>query len=221
MTFGEIYTRVCFLIWGNSVVPAGTAATLQGSGGMIADVHQKIQQERNYWFMEASSTISLVDGTANYALPTDFKELMKSGLRTRDVTTLDYYPPLSPMYPGEYDNTHRDSDYEAPYPQYFEVRANELYLYPTPNQASTLYMWYYKFLPRPVTAVFDTSTDSLTEYGYEAICYLTAANMCKILQEYTKAQVFMQDGMAALDTLMRIDISRRRSYVDSVRYVGL
>lgn len=208
------------MIWGDSVPPVG-AANLRGTNGMIADTHQKIQNEKNYWFMEASATINLVDGTPNYALPVDFKELMDNGLRARDITTLDYYEPLSPMYPGEYDSTNRDSDYEGAYPLHYEIRAGQLYVYPTPSQNSTLYMWYYKTLPRPITAVFDTSTDTLTEFGYEAICNLTAANMCKILHEYTKAQVFIQDGIAALDTLFKIDVSRRRSYADTVRYVGL
>jgi len=78
MTWYEAYQRVCFKIWGNSAVPSGTAAVLQGDEGIIANVHRKLQQDYNYWFMQTWGTITTVAGTYSYSLPTDFKEMISA-----------------------------------------------------------------------------------------------------------------------------------------------
>ena len=101
MTFLEMYNRTLYKLFGNSAPPQGAAAVLYGTNGIIDNCHRRIQQRKNYWFMEYTATIAVTPAVESYALPTDFKEIDRCGFRPYNATTTDYETPLSQMGAGE------------------------------------------------------------------------------------------------------------------------
>lgn len=221
MNWTEIYNQVVYEVWGNSTPPEGTVAALQGANGIIAQVHRKIQEDYNYWFMETTWTTTLTDGVQSYVLPTLFKEVVQNGFQLIDVTSLDRYPPLSPMQPNDMANHFRDADYEADYPSFYEIYGGALLLYPMPSLTGvTLSARIYQYLARP-PAVFDTTSDTLTINGADAIVYGAAARICKIQEEYQKFQVLKSEFAEELERLMQMDVRMRRAEINTCIYQGV
>jgi len=220
MTWQEIYNLTVFKIWGTSVPPAGVQNVLQGQYGLIANAHRKIQKDYNYWFMEATATNALIAGTANYALPAGFKEIIREGIRLVDATSGDYNIPIKPLMPNDAYIDHRGASDEADYPNYYEIYGGELVLYPTPSlDGVVLNMRCYVYLDRP-PAVFDATYDDLTRNGHGAIVALAAAEMCKIQEEYQKAQVFEAEAAAEIELLKVEDDRLRRAEIRTCEYAG-
>ncbi len=221
MTFLQIYERVCLKVWGNSQVPQGSAVLLQGQYGVIANVHRRIQEDRNFWFMEKAGTISVVSGTQNYALPTGFKEIVPKGLRIADADSGNFYEPLSPLHPDDAYSHFRDVNETSDYALYYEIYGGQLYLYPMPSLAVTLSIRYYGYLDRPVAATFTTETDILTQEGADAIVAYSAAEMLRYMNELNRAQMYEAEGNAALEILHQKDHKMRRAEINTCRYRGI
>lgn len=220
MTWEELYNRTVFKIWGTSTPPALVQAVLQGQYGLIANAHFKLQQDFNFWFMEDATTIAMVDGTSAYALPTNFKEVVKSGFRFLDSVTGDYYPPITQLKPGVAFEDYRGSTDESDYPTYYEIYNGQIVLYPKPSlTGAVLQVRYYGYLDRP-PAVFGTTYDDLTRNGYNAIVALAAADMCKILEEYQKQQIFEAEANTEISLLHQADDRMRRAEITECEYKG-
>lgn len=215
MTFGEIYERCQFKLWGNSTIEAETLEVLRR---LIVDSHRRIQQNRNYGFMEEATIISIVAATSTYTLPTDFKELYKHGLRFINDDG-NYGLPLAPLVLGNY-SYFRDGDQDEEFPRYYEIFGDELILYLIPSENETLHMRYYKYL-FPTSNLYDQAyTDSLTERGEEVIINLASAEMAFMQKEMSSAQVFLQQGNTALEILNSTDTRRRYPEINRVKYKG-
>jgi len=218
MTWIEVYNATILKVFGESTPSAGLDVAIRGSSGIIANAHRKIQQDWNYWFMEAETTITLAAGTPSYALPTGFKEIFPRGLRLKDSSTGDFDLPLSPLLPNEAYETFRDSDDEADYPLYYEIFGGSLYLYPTPQLAGVVaYLRYYKYLDRPPTT-FAATTDILITEGANAVIFLAASEICKIQEEYQKAQILEAEGVAQVNLLQSLDQRMKQSELNEIRY---
>lgn len=214
MTFIELYNRIVFEIWGNSTPPSGTATQLMGTGGIINNVIRLIQQNKNYWFMEASDTISIIDGTQSYSLPSDFKQIIRCGLRYTK-TDNNYTAPMRMLGEGQAREDYLESTQETEYPEAYSIFGGELKVYPKPSQNSTLDIFYYKFL----TALSaDADHNDLTDYGYDAIIGLSCARMLKILKEFNEAANQEHIGNVALDILDQHDAGLRRYEITEVDY---
>lgn len=222
MTFGEIYTRVCFNLWGNSAVPAGTATVLQGHDGIIANAHRKIMQNDNFWFMHTWTTIDLVAGTQSYNLPTNIKEVITVTIK---VDGEDYFTsPLSPLGGQE---AHKlfwpGNNSTADYPEWYELTDEAITLYPVPATSFTdaLHIVYWTFMPRPTTAGFTAAYDALTDYGADAIIYRATADMAKILKEFDVAQVYQADFESEIELLRTESRRRTQANLYEVKYTGV
>lgn len=221
MNWTDIYNRVVFEVWGNSVPAQGFPGVLQGEYGIIANAHRKIQEDYNYWFMEQAGTNVLIDGTANYALPVGFKEIIQNGLQLVDATTGDYTLPLSPMQPNDTFNHFRDADEEADYPTFYEIFGGEIILHPTPSLSGVVMrLRCFSYLARP-PAVFGVTYDDLTRGGHNAIIYEACANICRIQEEYQKEQRFMEQFRVEIERLMQSDARMRRAECNTVLYSGI
>lgn len=222
MTFGEIYTRVCFNLWGNSAVPTGTAAILQGHDGIIANAHRKIMQADNFWFMHTWTTFDLLSGTQGYNLPTNFKELISAIIK---VDGEDYFQlPLSPLGGQEsHFNMWPVNNGAADYPEWYEITDEAITLYPMPATSMTdaLHLVYWTFMPRPTTAGFTSEYDALTDYGADAIIYKATADMAKILKEFDVAQVYQADFENEIELLRNESRRRMQANLYEVRYSGV
>lgn len=215
MTFGEILARVNFKIWGNSTVPSGSQAVLSGDEGFIANAHQQLQWDYNYWFQSANAVIATVSGTQNYSLPSDFKEPINILYK---ITGKDYFSnSLIPLGMSE------DTDYwwqvnntTQEYSTHYKYLDDSIVLYPTPNAARSLHVVYWKIFDRPTSAFTDTSStesDDVTDQAHELIVNLAAAEMCDVLEEFNKAQVFRQQAVLSADALKKKDARRRQNYL--------
>lgn len=219
MTFGEIYNRVSFYIWGNSAVPQGASAVLQGNEGLIANAHRKIMMDDNYWFMHTWVELPIVSGTQSYALPSGFKEVITILFK---VDGEDFFGlPLSPLGGSEAHESKWQSDGTGEYAEWYEIVDEIITLYPEPSAARTLHLIYWKMFARPATATFTASTDDLTSYGADLITYMTVAEMFEIQREYDASQVYR---MKADEERMRlINESKRRmqSHLYEIKYRGV
>jgi hypothetical protein len=216
MTWLELYNAVCTRIWGVQTPPEGAVELLQGQYGVIATVHRNIQKNRNYWFMETSTTLAVVAGTTVYDLPDDFKEFVRDGLRFINSDTGYYESPLKCLYPGD-ENYFNDPTATDDYPKYYEIYGGQLVLTLVPKSDQTLYMRYYKYLDRP-HSTFDDTDDELTINGNDAIYNLAAAEVLNASEEFQKAQIYDGKGQQALMLLAEEDMSRRRATLTQIRY---
>ncbi|MGC9341669.1 MAG: hypothetical protein ACP5E3_03125, partial [Bacteroidales bacterium] len=76
MTLLEIYNSVVWRVWGEQAPPATLANYLKGDEGLIANICQRIQNQRNWWFLFDETTMSVTASPATCALPTNFKEII-------------------------------------------------------------------------------------------------------------------------------------------------
>lgn len=74
MNLGEIYDRVVWYYYGDTTPPTTVATHFQGvTEGIIANIHRKLQEDYNYWFMEESYGVAVSAYTREVSLPSDFK----------------------------------------------------------------------------------------------------------------------------------------------------
>mgnify|MGYP001157472996 FL=1 len=75
MTFGEIYTRVMWLVYGDTNYPQSTQTHMSNINyGIISEAHRKVQNDFNYWFMERVYMKELEAGKVAFDLPSAFKQ---------------------------------------------------------------------------------------------------------------------------------------------------
>jgi hypothetical protein len=221
MTFGEIYTRTAFKIWGDSTPPSGSTTVLTGDEGLIANVHHKLQMDYNFWFQRLTTTYNSVVDSQNYTLPSDFKEVINLLWK---INGTDYYSgSLIPLdtYEGT-DSFWQENNNTDEYPAYYEIVDDSIVLYPVPSEIRVLHLIYWKWFPRPpVTFTDGTNTDSddMTTNLGEAIVNLAAAEMLDILDEHVKANILRQQGLSDIEMIKRQDYKKRQSYlIDEIGY---
>lgn len=217
MTFLQIYNRVIYKLFGNSAPPQGAAAVLYGTNGIIDNCHRRIQQAKNYWFMEYTATIAVTAGTESYALPTDFKEIDRCGFKPYNATTTDYETPLSQMGAGESWSTFKLHTDTADYPTAYSIFGGALFLKPIPSLDITLYLRYYRYLPRLVN---DADEDVLCLQGYEAIINFACAEYLEITKENNESQVYLARANDAIEVLRKEDMSNRRAEIKEIDFRG-
>jgi hypothetical protein len=173
MTLTEIYDRVVFHIWGETAPPAAATTALQAvPEGIICVIHKNIQRDYNYWFMEEKYDFTIISGTQNYALPTDFKE----EISLRLLHSGGYYnSPMTKLRRNRLIEAYSDPSETAEYPCDYEMWEQELWLWPIPSYSTTLTMRYYKYLPDVTT--FAGHTDDLTAVAGNLIVFSAAAEM--------------------------------------------
>lgn len=65
MTYGDIYNKIAFFIWGDTNPPISAADILQGANGLISKIQRQIQEQNDLWFMDKSGTIRI---SSSYAV---------------------------------------------------------------------------------------------------------------------------------------------------------
>ena len=213
MTFGEIYNKVCQKVWGSSPPPT-IASALTGQNGIISDIHRKIQQNYNYWFMQAYATIVMIDGTQAYNLPSEFKEIINCLYKIDGQE--NFTDPLTPLGLGQGQLEWKDEETE--YPTLYEIVNGAIVLYPRPSEARTLHVNYWQFLRRPTDAEFTTYEDALSQFGYEVMINLSVVEIADILKEFDLSQRFDSKALEALDLLKTEDRSRRQNHIAEILY---
>ena len=214
MTFQEMYDRIVYKLWGNSNLPTGAQNILYYSNGIIANIHRKIQQERDYWFMEAETTIPVLAGSNGFALPALFKEVVRCGFRFQDGSG-NYDYPLTALNVGEEWQIYRQATDVSEYPEYYDIFGGLLYLKPAPSKDITLYIRCYKYLPKLNLPVDE---DILCQFGYDAIINLSCAEYLEMNKEFQEAQAYAMRGLEALEILKKTDMQMRRAEIVEIEY---
>lgn len=122
------------------------------------------------------ATVSIVAGTATYALPSDFLKLISfpsvlensGGVMVSDTGLI----PVNDTFKEEY-----------------QIAGNQLTIYPTPAYTTTRYLWYYAFhaLSDGAYATLDDSATALVLKKAGAICLRLQAN--RAAQEAWRYQI--------------------------------
>lgn len=74
MTLGEIFERVKWIYFGDTGQPTSVDTHYQAAAeGVISNIHRKIQEDNDYWFMEKYYSTSVSAYTRNISLPDEFK----------------------------------------------------------------------------------------------------------------------------------------------------
>lgn len=74
MTFGNIYNRVMWILYGDTNHPQSTQNNMQGINyGIISEAHRKIQNDYNYWFMRKVYIKDIEKGASVIQLPNDYR----------------------------------------------------------------------------------------------------------------------------------------------------
>lgn len=218
MTFGEIYSNVCFNIWGNSAVPAGAATRLQGDEGIISRCHKIIQQEYNYWFMHTWYETTAVIGTQSYPLPATFKELIAVQFKKNGEAY--FLPPLAIVDDIQAHAGLWTDNSTAEYPTYAQLADESIILYPTPSAAREFHIIYYKIFASPTTAGFTAAYDDVTNRAGDAIAALATVRMARILKEWDIAEQWSEEYQEEVSRLQEEDRRRRQSSLYEVKYSG-
>jgi hypothetical protein len=216
MTFGEIYTRVAFMVWGNSNPPAGSSTILTGDEGIIAQVHKDIMREYNYWFMHETTAINTVVNQNSYTLPTDYKELVEVQFKTNGEEYFQEVMTHMPMRTAQKQWWIVNNNSQE-YATHYEISGESIIIYPKPSEIREMHFCYWKFLTGPTTAFTDgtnTETNDLTANAGEAIAYMSASNMLEMLDEFQKSVIYAQKGIIKLEQLKTEDKRRRSKFED-------
>lgn len=134
----------------------------------IQDGLKRIARTVDLPLLRTSTTITLVSGTPNYALPSDFAYL-------RSVTEAGTGRALSPMTEGidEYDRFAEATPVPTGKPLEYLVEGSELLLSPKPNAAGTLRVRYNR-LPAELSDSVYLSSAMPEDYGYLVVAYARA-----------------------------------------------
>lgn len=226
MTWGELYARVVFKVWGASTPVAGWITVITGSEGVIANAHRRIMQDYNYWFMHEETAYEMVDGTQGYTLPTDYKQDVIALFKVIDK---DYFKrPLIKIGIKEGQERYWQSMVQVDYPDKYEIAGDSIIVYPPPNvdddDTLELHFEYWKFLSRPASTfdgaggAGDAGYDDLTTYGAEGIVNLAAQEILESQKEFQQAQVYRVMAERAIFALQLEDKGRRQSNLDKIMY---
>lgn len=228
MTFGEIYTRIAYKVWGNSAAPTGASGVLTGANGMISFAHKKIQRDYNFWFMREFSTISTTANTQAYTLPTDFKELISCMWRKLESDGTDSEDFSSPLSPVASTDAHGDlwtsNSSTEEYPQFFDMEDGNIVLYRKPLYSDrVLHIIYWKFLADPTAAFVDGSSTEETALttsgaGAEAIVYLVCHELENDRSEFAISDRYYAKHLECIVNLQKEDFSKRQKNLSYIKY---
>jgi hypothetical protein len=217
MTLSEIYDAICMRVWGEATAPPIAENILAGENGVIADIHRKLQEEYNFYFMRDTGTVTTTAGTASYSLPSDYKQIITVQAK---VDGEDYYAvPMKPLGTGDAQSTYMRSDKEAEYPEAYDIVDDQIVFYPVPSEDSyEILLTYWKYLTAPTDATFDDFEDDLTMAGSELMVLMGVVEMADVLKEWDTVNRYENKVASAFETLKRRDQRWRQSQIMEVEY---
>lgn len=77
MTLDEIYNKISWMYFGDTTPAASVSTQFQAvTEGIIANMHRRIQEDDDYWFMENHYSVVVPAYTRTIALPSEFKRMI-------------------------------------------------------------------------------------------------------------------------------------------------
>lgn len=224
MTFNEIYQLAMFHVFGETPPEPTAIPYLQAaSEGIISNIHHKIQEDFNYWFMEAiDTTLVVTSGVQTVTLPAEFKHEFADGFQILHATTGVYNTPLERIRKDDVAIDFPDPTATADYPEVYDIinvaGTPTLYLYPIPSTTTTMKAHFWRYLARPT--VFLTHDDILTQEAADLIVYLTVLEMEQTLENMNKIQLFQQKVLIEENRLKRRHFEIMDANLNYLEYGG-
>ena len=186
MTYGEIYSEIIKIVYGDTTEPDSVDTRLHGSNGLIAKHRKRVMEKENLWFMEKTRDIYVAQGITDYDLHFgNFKEELKNGLRFSSPASGDYQDPLTKIRLPDLNLNFKDYDQETNYPPYYYIEWN-----PT----SSYRMLQLKPKPQEFTDTVELSTATTAEqFANTAFTYVIDG------EDYDKAAA--DNTFSAADTI--------------------
>lgn len=207
MTLIQIYNKVLWLYYGDTIPPASIALQLNSTYGIIQGIHQRVQREWNYWFMQTSDTDTILTGIDTYTLPADWKCEMEDGFRT--VSTTGTY--LTPLVRVKINELKSFPDVTATGEiMYYANIGDVVGFYPTPTRDTAIFVMYYKFLPPPVN---NNDEDVLMIHGADVIVNGAVMELAETLENSNKYQAYTQRYQYSLSLLRQLDQTKKNANV--------
>ena len=160
-----------------------------------ADINRKIR----HWRMENRATAE-VDSRYS-AIPADFLEPIRLHLEGN-------HAPLESISSYQMQELRQSSLDTAGRPQYYCLTQGEIELYPTPNQAENLEMYYYAKLPALTASV---STNAILEYHPDIYLYGSLTHTAPYLGEDARAATWARLYQNAVDGAQKESDSAKTS----------
>lgn len=160
MNYESVYNDIIAIVYGDTDPPDSVQDRLYGSEGLIARKCRKIMKDYNYWFMETSMRLPIINGISSYNLPLNFKE--EHRLRFEDISTGDYHTPLKKLSLDEIETSYKDRDREEYYPSRYYIDFNS----DTDRRKLTLY-----YKPKGYTDYYTTLSATDTSIASTAFSY--------------------------------------------------
>jgi hypothetical protein len=205
--YSEIVRRINVEVFGSDAPQPEITTNLYGSEGIIGRIHRKIQEDWDYWFMQAQQTETLVNAQVAYDIDYEFK-------REIDLRIIDqagcWYDQLTKVSPEQADTVQTSSGEPTHY-WLDQSTYRRINLYPTPSitgtDTRTLHMRYWKYLDRlsDTVATFDAFTDVISVEAPYLLIYKSAADICITIENYEKMQIMEQRAQAELEMLKSKD----------------
>lgn len=165
---------------------------------IIAEVSNAISTERDWPWLETSTTLTTAAGTQAYAMPADW-------VRTRTLAVSGSGPMDSTRSRQDLDGWFAASDSSGE-PQFFVVSGDVLRLYPTPDRAYSVTHVYYR---QETQLASGSDTPLIPSWAHGAIVYAAAAVLLRRVGEDARAEQAQRQADAWMRRL--VDNSRRTS----------
>jgi len=230
MTYGSIVNKILFEVYGDTTAEASVGENLRGSEGIIGNIQRQIQEEHDYWFMEDSDTITLVDGTTSYDLNLTNEFKKEITLRIIDQDGI-FYAPLTKLFRGQPEGAEYIYQDTVDMPQFYYISWNatlqQITLYPTIDftapDTRTLDIRYYGYLDKlsDNTTTFNANSDRLSIEAPYLIIYKATAQLCQTLDYLDKMQLSEVRAAAELKKFKSKDWQIKDANIPRISYKGI
>ena len=213
MTFAQAKTRVATALGGQ-----GDSNILILAGYAIQAAIRYISAKRDWnWTMQAASDITIVAGTSDYALPTDFKKAHSvriDSLRPLAFIDLRYFNRVDYLQDNQPSMGYTTLSYGSP-------RLTYIRLVPTPSVGGTLKVFYYRNIEMPSADA--TTLDIPAVYENMIVWFAKGYLLADRDAENARTAFWLQRGEAELDAFKADDDKepdRETRFIPMVEYAG-
>lgn len=227
MTYAEIYNQICMYVWGDTGLPTNMGYMLIGSEGIVAQARKQIQEDYDYWFMEATHELPVIASDSTYDL--DFDNFKKEIRLWFEDENGDYVTPLTKLSKNEQDQHFTDADQEVKYPTHYYIDYNSstgyrrLNLYPIPEEDRTLHIRYYRYLDllSDIELTWNTTEDNLSIEAPSLLIWTAIRDITNIHTNLELLAMAENNIARELTSLKNKDWQYQRANTGRIRYSGL
>lgn len=216
MLYGEIYNEVCENCWPGAAVPTTMPDFIRRK---IRACQRMLNRDFDFWFTLASTTISSIADTKQYALPSGFKKIERAYW---DIDGQNYCTaPLERIDLLDHvDSGLTETEMSVEYPGRMRVDGENIFVYPAPSEVRTLNVIYWEYLDAvpSVQATFEAYEDDFSIHLCEAIIGYVTSQIKQAQNEWQSAQMFKQDAQREIQSSLMENQDRIK--IPEVRYKG-